>query len=191
MLKKIWLGLGIVFTFYLLIPGPHLPPRNLPESLKSDLPGDTVQIDNVAGYFTDLDRQEVMSFYKQQFSRSSLLNIPLPTVNINHRPEYAKQVWVDTMQSYYLEELVHPFRENLFINGYTWEKDVFTKPSERKQFALEYKGRVWDTKVTLRWFRGSLLPRVGLFWLAWGVFFLISKQWSKELSKFKIDKYKL
>lgn len=191
MLKKIWLGLGIVFTFYLLIPGPQLPPKDLPESLKSDLPGDTFQMKDVAGYFTDLDRKEVIDYYKQQFGRSSFLNIPLPTINLNHRPEYARNVYRDTMKSYYLEELIHPFRENLFINGYTWEKDVFTKPSARKQFALEYKGRVWDTKVTLKWFQGGIIPRTVLFWLAWGLFFVIIKQWKQELKAFKLKKYDL
>lgn len=191
MLKKTWLGLGIVFSFYLLIPGPQLPPKDLPESVKSDLPGDTYQMERVAGYFTDLDRPEVINYYKEQFSKSSFLNIPLPTINFNHRPEYAKEVYRDTMKSYYLEELVHPFRENLFINGYTWQEDVFTKPSARKQFALEYKGKIWETKVTLRWFKSSCITRILLFWLCWGLFFFIMKQWGKELSKFKVKNYKL
>lgn len=190
-LRRVWLGLGMVFTVYLVIPGPAFPPPDLRDSIKSYLPGDTVQIENVAGYYTDLERDEVMAFYQDYFSRSSFLSLPLPVMNFNHRPEYSKQVWVDTMQSYYLEELVLPFRENLFVNGYTWQKDPFTPENKREQFALKYQGRIWDTKVSLRWFKAGIFTRVGLFWLVWGLALIIGLEWSRELSEFKLKNYEL
>jgi len=179
-LKKIWFVIGVLITIYLALPGPKLPPPGLPESLKSTEPGDTVQIENVSAYFTDEEREEVVSFYRDYFSRSSFLNLPLPTIKLNHPPEYAKQVIKDTMMTYYFEELVHPFRGSLFINGFDWQKDVFTPDRVKEKNRIKVGGRIWRAKVTLNWYPSSPLVRTGVFWLAWFLFLLISQGFFKE-----------
>lgn len=180
--KFLFLGFGLLFGFYLLIPEPKLPPPDLPNSLKSDLPGDTIQITDVSGYFTDQERSEVISFYQDYFSRSPFLGLWLPTVKLNHPPEYAKQVIRDTTQSYYLEELIHPLKGSLFINGFEWEEDVFTKPEKRAANKIITGDKVWRTKVTLRWFASKTIIRLLLFWLSWLLFWLVGSFWLKELS---------
>lgn len=165
--KVIWFLLGAVFTLYLLLPAPSLPPPGLNQSLKSTEPGDVNEIENLSAYFTELERDEVINFYKDYFSKSSFLNIPLLTVKINHPPEYAKEIIRDTIQTYYLEELVHPFRESLFINGFDWEKDVFTPQPAREQNKMIAGGQEWRVKVTLKWFNSSPLVRIVIFWAAW------------------------
>ncbi len=186
-MKKIWLILGIAISLYLLLPGPKLPPPDLPESLKSTEPGDTVQLPRISAYFTDKTRSEVLEFYTDYFSRSSFLGIPLLTYRLNHPPEYVKQVIRDTTRSYYLEEIVHPFRESLFVNGFDWEKDVFTKPEHRAKNKILVGGKVWRAKITLRWFSSWVGVRVSVFWLAWGLGWMILREWGKEMS---IEKYR-
>jgi len=138
----------LIISFYLLLPPPPAFP-DLPNSLRSTLPGDTVQIPGVSAYFTDLDRQTVISFYEENFSRSSFLGIKLPTFRLNHPPERAKQIYVDTMRSYYLEEIIHPFRESVYVNGFEWEKDVFTAPEKRIKNKLLVGDQEFKSKVTL------------------------------------------
>ncbi len=142
------LPLYLLITSYLLLPPPPVFP-DLPDSLRSTLPGDTVQIPGVSAYFTDLDRQTVISFYEESFSRSSFLGIKLPTFRINHPPERAKQIYVDTMRSYYLEEIIHPFRESVYVNGFEWENDVFTAPEKRIKNKLMVGDQEFKSKVTL------------------------------------------
>ena len=181
--KKIWLGLGFFFTLYLLLPEPKLPPPGLPDSLKSTLPGDTVQLPRISGYFTDRSRNDVVSFYKDYFSKSPFLNFPLLTIRLNHPPEYAKQVIRGTTRSYYLEELVHPFKGSLFINGFEWEKDVFTKPEKRVKNKILAGNKTWRAKINLRWFPSKLLFRLAIFWSCWIVLWATIKEWKSEIGK--------
>ncbi len=180
MIKKIFLAIGIIISIYLIIPSPILPPPDLPESPKSDEPGDTWQITNVSAYYTDKSRQTVINFYTQYFSKSPFLNIPLPTYRLNHPPEYAKQVFIDTKQSYYLEEIVHPLKESLFVNGFEWENDVFTPPQSRAQNALKFQDRIWKSKISLRWFYSPLLLNLIIFWASWVILWLIGKFFYQE-----------
>ncbi len=136
MKKNVTLTIFVIFNLvslaYLFFPTPTL--KDLPSSAKSDEPGDTVQLKNVAGYYTNLSRTEVMNFYRATYT-SPLL------IRLNHPPEFAKTIFRDTMQSYYLEEFHLPFKESLYINGYEWENDVFTKPEKRIKNKLIYQGK--------------------------------------------------
>ena len=147
MTKKIFLISLLVFNLfailYLISPPPQI--SNLPQGVKSNLPGDTTQITNVSAYFTNLDRSQIINFYRQAYSHPFL-------VHLNHPPEKSKQIFVDTMRSYYLEELIIPFKESLFINGFEWEKDVFTKPEKRAANKLIYQDQTYSAKITLRTF---------------------------------------
>lgn len=136
---------------YLLIPLPQIPP--LANSVRSTLPGDTTQLTNVSGYFTNLTRTEVITFYKAN------LNGPF-RIQLNHPPEKAKEIITDTIQSYYLEEFVFPFKGSVFINGYDWQNDVFTKPEKRIANKLIYNGVEYQSKITTKSFPTPLWARV-------------------------------
>lgn len=142
---------NVLAFLYLVSPLPELPP--LPNSVKSDEPGDTIQIPNVSAYYTNLSRTEVINFYKANYN--SLFRIQL-----NHPPEKAKGIIRDTVQSYYLEEFVLPYKETLYINGFEWEKDVFTKPEKRIKNKLLYMGKEYQSKITLRTFPVPLYKRL-------------------------------
>jgi len=146
MLKKILPTILIILfnaisLAYLLIPTPTL--KNLPNSAKSDEPGDTVQLKNVSAYYTNLNRNEVINFYKSTYNAPFL-------IILNHPPELAKTIIKDTIQSYYFEEFHLPFKESLYINGYEWQNDVFTKPEKRIVNKLIFKGKEYNAKITLK-----------------------------------------
>lgn len=143
--------INILSILYIISPTPKVP--DLPNSIKSDLPGDTTQISNVSAYYTNMSRDEVMNFYYNNF------NAPF-RIRLNHPPEKAKNIIVDTIQSYYLEELVLPLKESLYINGFEWANDVFTKPEKRVMNKLIYNGVEYKTKVTVRNFTSTIPQRL-------------------------------
>lgn len=157
-IKKVILVLllffNIFFLIYLVSPTPTLPP--LANSTISLEPGDTGQMKNVTGYYTNMTRTEVMNFYKANYPA-------LLVINLNHPPEKAKQIYRDTMQSYYLEEFVIPFKESLFVNGYEWENDVFTKPEKREQYKLIYDGKLYKSKINTKIIPVSIPKRLFSF----------------------------
>lgn len=158
MINKILIFIVIVFNIffvvYLITPTPTLKP--LPNSVVSTLPGDTTQLKNVTGYYTFLSRAEVMKFY-QSFYTSPFL------IRLNHPPEKSKEIFRDTMQSYYLEEFIIPFKESLFINGYEWEKDVFTKPEKRLANKLIYNNITYPSKINTKIFPTGIYTRLLIF----------------------------
>lgn len=160
MIKKIFLLFLVTFNvlavIYLISPTPVLP--NLENSVKSDLPGDTKQVSNVSGYFTNSTRSDVINFYKKNYPG-------LFRINLNHPPEKAKEIIVDTIPSYYLEEFVLPFKESLYINGFEWEKDVFTKPEKRIKNIIYYQNQEYSAKITIRRFPVSIPSRLFTFFL--------------------------
>ena len=178
MFKKIILTIFVIFNlvaiFYLIYPTPKLP--DLVNSVKSNLPGDTVQIPNVSGYFTNMTRTEVMNFYKSYY-------YGLFRIRLNHPPEKAKDIIVNTIPSYYFEEFILPFKESLYINGFEWENDVFTKPANRIKNKLIYDGKEYKTKITIRTFPTSIPRRLLAFFLteisAIAIFYLLKSAFKK------------
>lgn len=160
MIKKIGIFLFFIFNLaailYLVWPLPTIP--DLTSSLKSTEEGDTIQMENVSGYFTDLKRAQVMAFYYQNY------NFPL-RIRLNHPPEKAHQIFRDTIQTYYLEELVIPFKQSLFINGYEWQNDVFTKPEKRDAYKVRVGERVYRSKVNTRTFTASIPQSLAAFFM--------------------------
>lgn len=158
MIKKTLIVLFCFFNIlalvYLLSPTPKLP--DLANSIKSDEPGDTVQITNVSAYYTNMTRTEVMNFYKAYYSG------PFRII-LNHPPEKAKEIIRDTIQSYYFEEFVLPFKESLYINGFEWENDVFTVPEKRIKNKLIFQGKEYKAKITIRTFPTSPSKRIIAF----------------------------
>jgi hypothetical protein len=153
--------IGLLVLTYLLLPPPAEPPP-LPESTKSNLPGDTVEIPHLYAYYTNLSRQEVLDFYQKHYSRSRLLGIPLPSFRLNHPPEYTWVVIRDTVLSSYLEEIVHPFRESFYINGHEPANDPFVKSDQRRP-TLIYEGKEYKAKITVLPVYSHPLLRIILF----------------------------
>lgn len=155
----------LVVFIYLLLPSPSEPPP-LPQSRKSTEPGDMGQIPGLfAAYYTNLSRSEVITFYQSYFTHSSLRGIPFITYRLNHPPEYTWQVFRETEHSSFLEELVHPFRESWFINGYEPLKDPFKK--EGQELAnFKFDGQEYSLKVQVLEKDSNILIRLVIFILS-------------------------
>lgn len=191
--KKLFFFLIFILgTIYLSLPAPKNFP-DLPNSIKSTEPGDTVQIPGVSAYYTDTPRKDVINFYFKYFSRSPFLGIPLITYKVNHPPERIREVLRETQQSTYVEEIIHPFRESVFVSGFEWENDPFTPPKSRKKNILLVDGKIYKFKVTLFYQESKLWQRLIIFYLSLFLFYLILGEYSKLLIKTlsmfaKIDK---
>ncbi len=145
---------NVLTVIYLVSPTPTLPP--LVNAVKSDLPGDTIQLKNVSAYFTNQTRTEVINFYKGNYGG-------LFRIKLNHPPEKAKEIIRDTTQTYYLEEFILPFKESVFVNGYEWQNDVFTKPDKRIVNKILYNKKEYSSKVTIKIFPTSIAQRLFSF----------------------------
>lgn len=164
MIKKIFIIFSVVLLIYMLWPGPgNISQFNgLPNSVKSKLEGDTIQIPNVSAYFSDNYRGSVVPFYSINYK--DLSHFPFPPLRLNHPPEYSWIAIKKHTDSTYIEELVYPLRGSLYVNGY----EPFYPDSQPKFWGSTKfstgDNQLWFTKTTLRYYPSSLLSRI-IVWL--------------------------
>lgn len=142
LLKIFYLFVSAAFLVYLSLPAQGFPSPP-PGAAQSDEPADT-ETPLRRAYFTDLNRQQIMAHYKAQFSN-------LFTLSLNYPPEEAQTIIRDQTRSSYLEELVHPFRESVFVSGFI--------PKVRKD-AIIIGGKEYYQKITVRYVPSSLVVRI-------------------------------
>lgn len=175
--------LGLVYLFW---PAPSSVEDfpAIPESLKSDEPGDTVQVSNIAAYFSQYDRNRITSFYKNYYTKANFFVIP-PIV-LNHPPEEAYQYVRDQQISTFLEEYVFPLRGSIFVNGYEplIENQIKRKQSNFFGNNIQIKGNFYVSKTTLRYHPVPLLWRIIVYlgiWLSiFGIYKLSQKIWKER-----------
>lgn len=148
-MKYLYILFSLLFLFYLALPNPDFPTPPS-DSLQSDEPADT-EIPLRRAYFTNFTREEVMEHYKKQFETSAFLGIPLPTYRLNYPPEEARNIIRDQTRTTFLEEIVHPFRESVYVNGF--------EPKDPKD-AIFIQGRDWRQKVIIRFFPSTIYIRL-------------------------------
>lgn len=154
---------SILLLIYMLWPGPSTISdfKPLPDSAKSALSGDTVQIPNVSAYFSNRYRNFVIPFYYENYWQNN--HLPFPPLRLNHPPQYSWEVIKRHTDSTYLEEFVYPLRTSLYVNGF----EMFT-PEGLKIFpnapVMIEEGRTWFTKTTLRLYASNFLVRI-IVWL--------------------------
>lgn len=158
LLISVWL----LFFFYLLLPEPQAPSA-LPNSLKSQDPGDTIEIPGVSAYYTDILRKEVVRYYAGTFSHSPFLDLPLITYRLNHPPEKIKELLKKPQKASYVEEIVHPLKSSLFVAGYEWENDPFVPENERERHKIFFEGKTFRSKVTLYYQKSPPLAYIFVF----------------------------
>lgn len=140
-----------ILVFYLLLPNPSFP-EPPPDALQSNEPADT-EITLRRAYFTNFTREEVLVHYKNQLEKSAFLGIPLPTYRLNYPPEEAKTIIRDQTRSTFLEEIVHPLRESVFVNGF--------EPKDPKD-AIFIDERFWRQKIIVKFVPSSIAVRLGV-----------------------------
>lgn len=158
-MKRVFLIFSLALLIYMVWPGPNKISdfEGLPNSSKSTLEGDTIQIPNVSAYFSDNFREFIVPFYKENFQK--LNNFPFPPIQINRPPEHSWIAIKKHTDTTYIEEFVYPLRGSLYVNGFEpfysdgspkfWGSTVFTI------------GEVsYLTKTTLRYYPSNLLARI-------------------------------
>lgn len=153
------------------------PVSALPGALRSDEPGDTWQHPDQSAYFTNLSRQEVLDFYQDSFSLSLFnLNIKFPSFRLNYRPEDTATYVRKHIDSYYLEEIVHPLRESLFVNGWTPSQSPLLEgmpQGQRDTYTIAVNGEVFQSKITLKPYYSSLPFRLLVWTLLFPAVYLV------------------
>lgn len=162
-MKQIFFIFSILFLIYLLLPSPSSINdfHPLPNSAKSTLEGDTIQVPNVAAYFSDNYRNFATNFYRREYQKKTWF--PFPPFRINHPPEFAYTAIKVETHSTYLEEYYYPLRDSLFVNGLEpFYEDGTQKFTGAHNFNDE--GRVSKTKVTLRYYSSNVGVRI-IVWI--------------------------
>lgn len=158
-MKKSFIIFSILLLIYMVWPGPNQISdfKALPNSDKSKLEGDTIQIPDVVGYFSDNFRDFVVPFYLKDYQ--NLNHFPFPPLKLNHPPEYSWTAIKKHTDSTYLEELIYPLRSSLYVNGF----EPFYSDGTPKFWGstkLNEGKNLWYTKTTLRFYPSSLFVRL-------------------------------
>lgn len=182
-MKKIILaGLFLSGLLYIVLPGPSsindFPA--IPESLKSDEPGDTTQVPNIAAYFSDHNRQQITSFYKNEYAKNHWFGF-VPPISLNYPPRAAYIYVRDLQMGTFLEEYVYPLRDSLFVNGY--EPFVENEINKRNHTFfgdnIHIDGNFYASKATIRYYPTSIFVRVVVYlgiWLMVASLFRLSRR---------------
>ena len=153
-MKKIFILIYAIFSvtllFYVSLPNFDFP-KSPADSVQSKEPADT-ETPLRRAYFTNFSRAEVLDWYKVQFEHSGFMNIPLPTYLLNYPPEESGTIIRDQTRSTFLQEIVHPFREIIFINGY----EPAPTDNENK---IVINGTHWRQKIIIKYVPSSLILR--------------------------------
>lgn len=191
-MKIIVTAIFLLGLLYLILPGPERIEQfsRLPDALKSQLAGDTVQNPNIAAYYSDYRRDFVTKFYFNDFRRlyckQTFWGLPnplcfIPPIRLNHPPERAFNYIRDQQESTYLEEYLYPLRESFFVNGYEpFDKNGrrFNKTSQ----PIVVDATIYASKTTIRYYPTSTWLRVAIYIGIWAVLIALYKILRSELS---------
>jgi len=174
----------LIGFIYLTLPSPIYP--DVAGGARSDEPGDTWQNPHQKGFYTNEDRATVLADIQGQYV-IKFLGLTLPTYRLNYRPEEAQTLVRDQLQSYYLEEIVYPFRESIFVNGWEPKKSpIYAKVLLAKDIPeISLHGIAYNAKITLTQTHSPVWARLLVWTLtlpaAYIVYFSIKKSLSKNV----------
>lgn len=173
-MKLKYIFIFLVFTLgavYLALPTPPLP--DLRDSGRSDEAGDTWQNPDQKGFYSNLNRQEVISDIQSK-TKISLLGYTIPSYRLNYPPEEAGKLVRDQLRSNYLEEIVYPMRNSTYVNGWEPKKAPRNANSSPDRFSeLFLHGVPYDDKITLRPVDSALWARLFIWFLVFPATYLV------------------
>ncbi len=160
--KILFVVAGIAFLIYLALPEPPFP-TGLWDFQASTEPADK-ETPLRRGYYTNLTRGQLMDHYTKEFVWGVRLNYP---------PEEAQTLVRDQTKSSFLEEVVHPMRESLFVNGYEPKPDVQI---------LEVNGVKYKEKVIVKYVGSNVFARLSIGAVALLLIWFLAVEWGKTLN---------
>jgi len=143
-MKTLYIICSLIFLIYLALPNINYPEK-IKESIQSKEPADTENILRRA-YFTNYGRSEVINHYMNEYK---LLGI-FSSIRLNYPPEEAQVMIRDQTMSTYLEELVYPFRESIYINGFE---------PKNMQDTIIIDGVNWQQKIIIKQVTSNVVLR--------------------------------
>lgn len=156
---------------YVIIPEPKFP--NPPPGAAQSLEKADTESSLRRAYFTDFTREQLLTYYQGEFANSGW-GISYPSYKLNYPPEDAQTLIRDQTRSTFLEEIVHPLRESLFVNGF--------EPKVAKD-EVWYKGIHYRQKIIIKYVPSNIVVRV----LASGIISILAcvliLEWSKTFAK--------
>ena len=168
--------LGIVYLWPSAPATPDLTPAT-----RSAEPGDTWQHPDQKGFYSNLSRSEVISQMQSKYSLT-IFGLKIPSFRLNYRPEDAFALVRDQTKSNYLEEIVYPMRDSLFVNG--WEPanaPVYANTPKDMIPKLFYENVAYLNKITLKPNHSSLAFRIIVWTLIFPATYLVYLSLKKSL----------
>lgn len=162
MKKILFLATLVSSIYYLVLPSPKFP-DSPPGSLQSNEPADTESVYRRA-YYTNLSRIEIMDY----FDRSFRGQIPIQ-YRLNLPPEDSFTVIRDQTRSSFLELIVHPGRESLYVNAF-----VPSKPTEEINIDKVH----YLNKVTVRYLPSHSISGLTVLAMSSLLVFWLAKEYS-------------
>jgi hypothetical protein len=161
LIKIIFALFGIALVIYLAWPAP-LFPTTLWDFVPSNEPADK-ETPLRRGYYTNLTREQLMSHYVAEFGWGEVLNYP---------PEDAQTLIRDQTKATFLEEVVHPMRESIFIAGNE------LSPTEG---TFTVNGQIFKQKVIVKYVGSNIFVRefIGLCTLV--LIWILGSEWVKTI----------
>ncbi len=163
-LKLSYLLLFLISLFYLLLPSPSLP------KIGKRYPTETGYNSHLVGepegsYFTNKSLKEIVAFYRQNYSHSPFLGLPLPVQEIAYDPQYVRTL-INDMHTYkntsFLVEFSHPGRESIFIKGFgeTNPQQALKKKAGKRIIFKPEKGKEFNLKLVVYHIESPVWARV-------------------------------
>lgn len=156
---------GVALLVYLAWPAPQFP-NPLPGFHTSTEPADQ-ETPLRRGYYTNSDRTEVMSHYVNEFKWGIRLNYP---------PEEAQTIIRDQTHATYLEEIVHPMRESIFITG---------NDAQPGKSLFQVDGQAYKSKVIVRYVDSNIFVRLASGILTLSLIWILGVAWIKTVKELK------
>lgn len=156
---------GIAFLVYLAWPAPHFP-NTLWDFVSSTEPADK-ETPLRRGYYTNLTREQLMSHYTKEFGWGERLNYP---------PEEAQTMIRDQTHATFLEEVVHPMRESIYVAGNK------LGPSQGTFVA---DGKIFKQKVIVKYVGSNIFFRIFIGLSTLGLIWILAGEWGKTVKTCK------
>lgn len=172
--KILYVVIFSVLLIYVILPEPQFPTPPA-DSIQSNEPADT-ETPLRRAYFTNYTRQEVMDHYKNEFSKPTIFNIPFIGYSFNYPPEESQITIRDQTRSTFLEEIVHPLRESIYINGF--------EPKTQKD-AIFIENRSWRQKIIIKYSGSNTSVRVIMVFLIAVSTLVITREFTKFVKELK------
>ncbi|HET7098904.1 MAG TPA: hypothetical protein VFI61_01565 [Patescibacteria group bacterium] len=163
--KILFVLFGIGLFVYLAWPAP-LFPKTLWDFESSTEPADK-ESPLRRGYYTNLTREQLMDHYSKEFNWGLRLNYP---------PEEAKTIIRDQTKATFLEEIVHPMRESLFIAGNE------QKPGKG---LFEINGNKFKQKVIVKYVDSNIFVRIAIGASIMILIWILVMEWATTIEKNK------